>query len=956
MGTDSFDPDKLHSDSLNQYIDRIAKGDDLKKLSPEERKNLINELSLAQKDLIKETIFGTAKNEFAKIDLIDKFVESVKKEYLSKTDDKIKEVAKSVTSSNVSSDYEESPPSSYEESLFGSKGNLSVGYNEEPPFEFDTSPSDPTFGVPLPPPLAPLKPSSRPDDKRTAEDFKKEGATEASRLLLMQSALGIRFAPNDNPETKALYEEKRQFMAGMMKEPIEAHIIFNQNKNFPVMQAAMEKLASSYENWESMSQPDLSILQHQLFIQHRNLEKLAGILHIINDKESLAQISMDDSLNKHLAPFINGEKLIKATDELFLHSLILSHVENIRKEAVEPLGKEILEKRRQQSPISNTAIRMQADLFGTARSGASWAAKELFLSPLGNSANEVFKLDSFAYFKVGQGNEKAAGVMEKLMWDIALILGTEKQFAATKETEIRSGTDLVSGTNKAKYWEMESETNTMALKESTQATPGKKGGIQPALKGITLAEYGSDVSKSPSPVTKEQFNSAMLTTLVEGFFDTHLKNIIVDENGDLRFFDNTRSLPHSNGIIDWGGMLLPSFRSGILAFDAAYENLTTEERDNLKIKLESYQSKINALEAYLTSPSIKIALKKLPPGWFNVDEVLSSMKERIANLRAGLDDPKVANLRDLVFATYPDVKYFAALQVLVFGAENRYFLSDIDLSDWIQKQVLPAVGYYPVDSLIGKVAGLKIDPAIVKALCNNPNLSFEEIIRQLNDLYKKQLGTVETSDEAQTREENRARLTQEFYSKAKIDYKDINREQIPDKAMFRAYDEFKNAGTEILMTNYPDKWVTSAPPLSHVICFSNANPREMTLFYKTLEGTVKTNKIDYLTNPGKLFIDNRVYSSAREIKEAYVKDYFHLNVDAMIAEALLLSKPAGTWFLRSEPSNPNSLFISFVSDKNEIEHIQVKYDLKKKALIPDDSKSTVDVEKLMNLDFRLKAF
>ena len=82
---------------------------------------------------------------------------------------------------------------------------------------------------------------------------------------------------------------------------------------------------------------------------------------------------------------------------------------------------------------------------------------------------------------------------------------------------------------------------------------------------------------------------AALTSLFIGSFDLHGDNLhyVFDpsQKSGFKFFDNTRSFPHSNGIINWGGELWPAFRSGLLELPQCYSKLN--EQDLLWLQEES---------------------------------------------------------------------------------------------------------------------------------------------------------------------------------------------------------------------------------------------------------------------------------------------------------------------------------------------------------------------------------
>lgn len=199
---------------------------------------------------------------------------------------------------------------------------------------------------------------------------------------------------------------------------------------------------------------------------------------------------------------------------------------------------------------------------------------------------------------------------------------------------------------------------TTVLFEEPQIEKGKEGGLQPAL-------TGGDLRDPPEgKPTRSQLTQATLASLVFGMWDAHEKNIRFDNDGNLKFFDNARSLPHSNESIMWAATPRLPYASALLGLQGSYADLTKEELKEIRRSIGTNLENFSQMEKFLNDPSVKNKLNQLPPRWLNVEEALSSMKERLENMQKALSSEKVSNLRDLVFAAFPQLKFMAALQVI----------------------------------------------------------------------------------------------------------------------------------------------------------------------------------------------------------------------------------------------------------------------------------------------------
>lgn len=241
-----------------------------------------------------------------------------------------------------------------------------------------------------------------------------------------------------------------------------------------------------------------------------------------------------------------------------------------------------LEKRRSECPVTKKAIEFQVQLIKAKGEGRAWACTQDYLDPINKkSVNYVYQLKSLdtgyvtAYFKVGKNEEEAVGIMEKLMWDIALIMRQEELFVPTGLAQI-----------------------------STSDGTSANGGIQPAQTGCTLKEY---FKMNTRPIIeKNNLLKATLATILFGMFDAHYENILIDKNGKILFFDNTRSLPHSNGFVYWqGNCSISAYRSALLLLSESFQVLSTEDLEVVRQSIEDWQRRLPDLKHYLNSKYVQ---------------------------------------------------------------------------------------------------------------------------------------------------------------------------------------------------------------------------------------------------------------------------------------------------------------------------------------------------------------
>lgn len=381
-----------------------------------------------------------------------------------------------------------------------------------------------------------------------------------------------------------------------------------------------------------------------------------------------------------------------------------------------------LVKMRSNAPITTSAIQQHAHLHQAIREAKSWASQQPTLHRYpGSNVNDVFCLSSMAnhepvaFFKVGRNEEKAAGCMEKLVWNIAVLLDLDEQFVPTAETEIGDRSLLAEGTQKAMQWNEDGD-----LEKFETAKSPRRGGIQIAQKGTLLHDKPL--------VPRSEIIKGVFTSLVFGMFDAHLSNMMLTAEGKLKFFDNTKSLPNANGFIDTGKGVHFAYRCGLLDFEEARKPLSSQEMGELKISVAKCKQKMGDLKKYLASKDGQTLLNKLPPGWMEVDSSFAAMEERIDQMEKALYND-IKTLEALVMQSIPSYRFACALTYLKFLSKSK---KEKTSSNYLHLNV----GYHDVNETMKDMLSKGIDLGAVKLWCDNQNLSKAKLLENINIHYK----------------------------------------------------------------------------------------------------------------------------------------------------------------------------------------------------------------------------
>jgi hypothetical protein len=555
--------------------------------------------------------------------------------------------------------------------------------------------------------------------------------------------------------------EKVEFVVKQLDD-IDVGRLLSQIRKFPIVQQAFLLLANKYEEWapEQLSTDSKITLLRQLLPEKSEAE-LQELLseHAELTEQSPEQIQRIKSelaqLHKQLdiislaiekASQSNEQELLKLSLEDLMradgNSLEEKLSSYLASSKVINFDKKFLKFIRIRT--SNTMIEKTAEVFEATREAKLRADPSLFDSRFraNEGTNDVYQINytsdinnkkSKAFFKLGPKGEegnKAAKDLEKLMWDIAGIFGIEKHFAPTKRTSLL----------------------------------GQAGNLQTGQGVKSLKE--NIKSKNPIVISKNQIIDGTLITLLFGMFDAHGENIRVEQDGTLKFFDNNRSLPSSNMTIKWGDFLLHPYRSNLLKLTQSYEPFTNPERLKLKNAVQDFKLKFALVEKYFNQNDVKAFIATLPPGWFSTEDSLEALKERIYAMERAIEDPNVNNLRDLVISVYPTSKFYLSLEFLKYIRDKGLKNAEPKEIDQLQKNSNSLLGFHSLSELLDTCLAAGINPKKILEFCQNQNLSFDLLLKNIWDLYR-------NSSQYNHFLSEKIDVYNSFENEAKIDLKDI---------------------------------------------------------------------------------------------------------------------------------------------------------------------------------------
>jgi hypothetical protein len=344
-------------------------------------------------------------------------------------------------------------------------------------------------------------------------------------------------------------------------------------------------------------------------------------------------------------------------------------------------------------------------------------------------------------------------------------------------------------------------TNAGDLEKKEYLVNPLRGSFQPAIDGIRFKEYLQSIDSGTGKsvlfdIPREHVTKATLISILFGTIDLNAANLFYtpsteDKPGRFIFYDNTRSMPNSNGVIRIADGMYPAYKSNLLELRQSYENLTSTELQEIKNQIAEFKEKAVKIEKYLTHPRIVKQLNLLPPGWLDVKESIQAMHERLNNVETAINDNKVECLRDLVFAASPEIKFIMALSILIEPSEEEdedekqfippllAIVEDPGPVDLFFIQKIPFVDFVkPLELLFKKCKGYGLDASKVDEWCRDSSLTFEEVIQKMCHYVQETMAKAgsETEEEKKAREERTDALLSKLNAKAKLDLKDMPRE------------------------------------------------------------------------------------------------------------------------------------------------------------------------------------
>jgi len=316
---------------------------------------------------------------------------------------------------------------------------------------------------------------------------------------------------------------------------------------------------------------------------------------------------------------------------------------------------------------------------------------------LGNSVNHVWnvyddKRNISGYYKSGRNGNKQSAYMETVVYDISVQCSVEKYFAATKIDKFspRSQRNMeiknvfqksVRKTSLSDY------TNNKPLELSFQKKiEGSELRYIKEERKISLFKafaehYPLLNNEMIKPIYMKKFISSTIISIVFGLWDGHPRNIILNNKG-FSFFDNARSLVHSNKFNVWGDKIrLPYFTSFIEEEEFFIELKGDDIGTIIKI-LSKFLSGFKLFKYYLNSLACKKLIRNISKEWFNKELIINSFKERLDVLAKWVsvgDDIKT--LDGLLCTVFPYYLFSTMLYLIdniptILGEDNHLLDED----------------------------------------------------------------------------------------------------------------------------------------------------------------------------------------------------------------------------------------------------------------------------------------
>lgn len=312
------------------------------------------------------------------------------------------------------------------------------------------------------------------------------------------------------------------------------------------------------------------------------------------------------------------------------------------------------------------------------------------------------------------------------------------------------------------------------------------GTIQQAQEGLTFKNYLNHPKKRKSTILKDEYVEALIDSVIIGMFDAHANNILIDSNGNIHFFDLTRSFPHSNAFLDRGGYLSSPYRCDLLFGKESSSIINLTSKKVFLERLGAIKSTLPQVKQYLLSESVRKQIRELPENWFNTEKLFQSLEERIEKLIDGFKNHTIKQARDIAFQSFPYYRLICLLNYCMLldwraHARNAYLLNralrDIELP--LFYELLPI----PIEGMIKECVKLGLDPLAIKKHAEKESL-MQAMSGIVHDVQEKLIHPSSTR-EMHFLIQREEQLKSELKSMAEIDYKDWG-ENYPEEDFFNA--------------------------------------------------------------------------------------------------------------------------------------------------------------------------
>lgn len=532
--------------------------------------------------------------------------------------------------------------------------------------------------------------------------------------------------------------------------------ILQQARRFPLMRGALEYIGKNRAEGERAR------------VQVKNLQILSELFS--TGHHGLLQLSLEDKSLAVLHPYLRGEKDL-STDKDKIGKLLqqaASDVETDYKARKAEFDKKM---KNAAPPVSKRLLEKQVDLHKRKQLVRAWAAEQsdieasdaILKGELEKSDTSVYQFSgarggkSIAFYKEGvnraPSNPSATAKMEKLVYDMASFFPFVKDFATTGTIKIPTKAAGGSGEE-------------MLLLKGGELTrknnlASRAGSFQPAQEGESLKQF----KKSGKDLSLDAAIEGNLIILLFGMWDAHDTNLIISGDRNVKFFDNTRSMPPSNEVIklSWG-VIIPACRNELLELRSNEIPFDASTREKIKAKIEEYKKCADQLCQFLELEVTQKSLDALPPGWVDKKAMLDAFKERVERLEKAINDPEVKNLRDLNFAVFPENKFFALLTAVGQISSSILQGKPLDAKEICRKSA-SEVGQYTVRELMVTMTAYQFNVGFLKKMCTQ--FSYEDLVNYI--IKHPQDFLASSQSEADT---IAWQMEQDYARKAKNDFKD----------------------------------------------------------------------------------------------------------------------------------------------------------------------------------------